>query len=122
MVDILYNAVKRLPLESRRDEITDATFIAIQENHADIVGLLALDEAIDTARFDVNGETLLTAAVNTRNKKLVNKLLLLKDKGLDVNQPNRSGKTPYDIALELKDTAICSVLETSGARFPYDSQ
>ena len=122
MVNILYNSVKRLPLESRRLEITDATFIAIQQSNTDIVGLLSLDEALDTARFDSNGETLLTAAVKTSNKKLVNKFLLLKDKGLDVNQPNRSGKTPYDIALELKDTAICSVLETSGARFPYDSQ
>jgi hypothetical protein len=37
------------------------------------------------------GNTFLTAAVKTKDKKIVNKILFAKERGLDIDRPNRAG-------------------------------
>ena len=122
MVDILYEAVKRLPPEIKRSEITGALFRAVRKEMADVVGLLVLDDTVDATCLNGDGETLLTAAVKTGNKRIVNKFMLLKNIQDVINAPNKDGQTPMDIALERKDRGICLVLENNGAKLPYDSQ
>jgi len=91
LVYILYKAAKKLSPNEIRAEVAASLFLAIRKRHIDVVGLLVLDRDLDFRALSVDGETMLTAAVKTADKKIVNKFLFAIDRGLDVNQPNSAG-------------------------------
>jgi ankyrin repeat protein len=76
-------------------------------NYECIVALL-IDFGADMNHVNVGGNTPLHVAASRTSKETTKWLLL---RGADQKALNKSGKTPYDLALNASCTEICDIMD-----------